>query len=127
MKIATIIVMILSIATAHADVTFLPKGSPAPNDGYLFDKDTELKARTAVQDVDLANKKVDLYKQMNDSQSQSIDLLNQRVGVYQKQSDELSKQVIEARDKDFWHSFIFFATGAASAILMAYGISKATK
>lgn len=119
--------MLLASLSANADVKRLEKDQTAPFSGYLFDDTSELKARTAVQELDVSNKRVILYQKLNDSQSQAIDLLNQRVDLYIKQSNDSAKQVVESRDKTFWSSFAYFALGAGTAVLLTYGVSKASK
>lgn len=120
---------LLLFRTAMADglVTYIDKGTPAPYNGFLFNKEAELDNRKSLIDGEM-------YKQLSDLKDKKIDFLNKDISyantqteLWKNQSDSLSKQLVDQRDSSFWKYALFFVLGCAVTTGIAFAVKGATR
>jgi hypothetical protein len=122
-----LLILLLIPSLTLAQVTSVKKGEAAPYDGYLFTVEAEAKNRKLLLDLDV-------YKALDESNRRIIDLktretliLTEQYNIWKSQSDSLSKQVIEANDKSFWRSLLYFGIGVVTTTAIVYGVNKASR
>lgn len=98
-------------------VVYLPKDTPAPYTGYLFDREKAEKIRLLDLNYQEATKKVDYYKTDND-------LYEKRLVNLRSQNDNLAQQNVELRENSIWSKLGFFVLGAAATTAIAIGVSR---
>lgn len=113
MKYLIILCFILNPTLVFADtsVIYLPKGSPATYDGYLFTTVKTLEVKTKLLDLD------DL-KAENDSYQRSINLYKKNQDIYQQensilldQNAKMATQLSSSSSLSVYEKFGYFALG----------------
>lgn len=119
--------LLLIPSLALGQVQSIKKNEPAPYDGFIFTVEAEAKNRKLLLDLDI-------YKALDESNRRIIDLktrenliLAEQYNIWKAQSDSLSKQVIEANDKSFWRSLLYFGIGVITTTAIVYGVNQASK
>lgn len=91
-------------ASCPKPVTYLPEGTGAPCNGYLFTPEKELEVRTKVIQIDK-------LKELSEKQDELIDILNQRVDNNQQQISVLKYDAEQRNHIRPWEDAGFFILG----------------
>jgi hypothetical protein len=102
------------------DPLYLPKATPAPYSGYLVPEKT-------VTDMRNLSLQLNSSTTVNTLLTQEQVVLTQRLTNSQTETTTLSKELATERDNSLLSKVGFFVLGAASATLVAYGVSRAIK
>lgn len=115
------------LSFAEGDVVFIKKGTPAPEDGYLF---PPLKAEEQ-RNVELERNK---YKLLNTSLETSVDILKEsqkilesKVTKLSDQNDKLAESLYQEKDTQDAKNILIFGLGLLSMGVAFFGASKVIK
>lgn len=118
-------IIFYSSSVALADMKFIPKDTPAPYAGYLFDEESAQKVRLSLLELDY-------QKEFNASllntiklKDENIEIADNRVKLYQEQTVKLAQDLQDQKSKDFWNNFLYFGLGVVTAGVLAIGLDKA--
>ncbi len=102
----------------------LSKGTPAPYDGVLLDKERANSVKNELIEKDYLqrsneslNKSINLYKD-------NENILNQKSDILLKQNTDLIKNLNESRSVSTWEKVGFFILGVAVTGAAVYGASR---
>ncbi len=117
-----IVSLLLLSNVCSADVSFLTKGQPAQNDGYLFGIKEE-------QGLRLTDAELTYQKGLNLSLTNINKGYETQMGILQARLDNKDKQIASMSEtKDgFFSRFGFFLLGCLTTTAVAYSVVKVVK
>lgn len=101
--------LIFSINVTNAEVSEIKKGDVAAYDGFLFDKDTTIKMRNDLIDLDK-------YKALNDSYKKTLELTDFQIKLQKDQIELLldsNKNLSSQLKMSNIERYVWFAAGFA--------------
>lgn len=102
------------------EVKFIPKGTPAPYDGYIFDLEAEQFNRLELMEKDNLVKQLSLFKE-NEKIYQSNSLMWQNVAT------QNTERLVKMESNTFWQNTLFFGLGVLATSALAIGLSRNLK
>lgn len=117
MKKILSLLLIVSILAPAKEVKFIPKGTPAPYDGYIFDLEAEQINRLELMEKDNLVKQLSLFKE-NEKIWQSNSLMWQNVAT------QNTERLIKMESNSFWQNSLFFGLGVIATGALAIGLSR---
>jgi hypothetical protein len=113
--------MLLCSQAKAQDTKVVKKGESVPFDGVLFTKELEKSIR---MDMQLSEKKVDILSKLNELNEKEIDIITKRLELYQRKTTEMADREVDAENRTFLKSTIYFLSGAIITGLISYGINR---
>jgi len=112
--------LLLAITAQAQQVTTIPKGTPAPYDGVLFDKSSELQIRDQIIEAEGLAKKYSIVTEQNG-------ILKEDSLMWRTRAQELAKEGVSVRNDSQIKMIGTFLMGAIVTTVVAFAVKGATK
>lgn len=106
-------------------VTLLPKGTPAPFDGFLLPKDNATNIRKQLIEYDHQKDLIDVLNQELTLKQQQSDIKDKELTYLINQTSELSKQDMSIKEKSTWDFLLYFGLGVVATSIAIYSVERA--
>lgn len=122
-----LILLLLFTTTVQAEyvVKYIPKGTVTDFDGFLITPDTEKQFRLTDQELIFADSLILSYKTIIKSYDDNNTIMETRINNLQKQNETLIEQ--QSKLDGTFSKVAMFLLGAATTVLISYGVHQATK
>lgn len=120
-----LILLLSNQAVAEPKLVYLEKDNLAPFTGYLINPEMEKQFRLMDSELDYQKKLNLSLKSITKLHEENESIYIKRLENQQKQIDNLSERIV--KDDSIWGKLGMFLLGSASTILIAYGVTRATR
>jgi hypothetical protein len=134
----SLISMLLYGQLAYADcskpVTFLPNGTPAPCDGFLFtpEKERELRLinednKYLKQESELKDKLIDNYRTQVDTLDKIAEKERQKSELWQNRAETITEKYVAEENNRGFRDWLFLIGGVVLTVGAGYAVGQASK